>query len=370
MKNKNKIQEGALDVGIQSYPTSSKSNTSGVSKSDNKSDSTSTSSTTSKSTSGFKKGARVFTNQQNLKKTVDMLKGKDVDVVVTDGVEEKGNTALEYVSEVIDESTGEISKPFTISGKNYQMVRAMGPDRAIVMGVYAFDEQDESGNPKIYDVNEFENIAKAAINELGVQEPEGPEAATLNPYPEKDAEIKETEESTKKEEKKDMKPNFEGCKHFIVNEKTGKVRKFKTIQELAKAQMTPEETYMGIKEFKKFIDSALFGKRKMKEEAATQGEVVPQNVISSVEKAMNMVRTKLTPNIVKNIQQNPVAQEQMVLAFAKEIGVPANRLTQIINGIKGMAQETKQQAQHPATSQQSTAQAVTERRIIKVKDLK
>lgn len=358
MKNKTKIKEGALDVGIQSYPTK---DSSGAPKSTSQTKPQSTSKTTAKSTSGFKKGARVFTNQQNLKKTLDALKDKEVDVVVTDGVEEKGHKTLEYVSEVVDDKTGEISKPFTIGGKNYQMVRAMGPDRAVVMGVYAFDEKDETGNCKIYDVNEFETLAKSMISELGVQEPEGPEAATLNPYPEKGAEIKEEEKETPKSEK----PSFEGFKHFIVNEKSGKVRKFKTIQELAKAQMSEEESYMGIKEFKKYIDSALFGKRKMKE-ATAQAEVVPSNVVSSVEKAMNMVKTKLTPNIIKNIQQNPVAQEQMIIAFAKEIGVPASRLSQLINNIKGLAQETKQQTQNPATGQQ----AVTERRIIKVKDLK
>lgn len=362
MKNKNKIKEGALDVGIQSYPTrDSSSDTKSTSQPKNQS----TSKTTSKSTSGFKKGARVFTNQQNLKKTLDALKDKDVDVVVTDGVTEKGHKTLEYVSEVIDDKTGEISKPFTISGKNYQMVRAMGPDKAIIMGVYAFDEKDENGNCKIYDVNEFENMAKSMISELGVQEPEGPEATTLSPYPEKDAEIKEEKKETKSE-----KPNFEGFKHFIVNEKSGKVRKFKTIQELAKAQMTEEESYMGIKEFKKYIDAALFGRRKMKE-ITEQPEVVPSNVISSVEKLMKSIKTKLTPNIIKTVQQNPVAQEQMVMTFAKEIGVPANRLSQLINGIKNLAKETKAQMQNPVTSQAGqTTQAVTERRIIKVKDLK
>jgi len=351
MKNKTKIQEGALDVGIQSYQTSDNAGSS-------TSKSTSTSSTGSKSTSGFKKNARVYTNPQNLKKTLDSLKDKEVDVVVTNEGDE-GNTSpikLEYVSEVVDESTGENSKPFTINGKNYQMVRAMGPDRKVTMGVYAFDEQDESGNCKIYDVKEFENIAKSAINELGVQEPEGPEAATLNPIP---------EEKKTKETKKDSKnPSFEGFKHFIVNEKAGKVRKFKTIQELAKAQMTEEETYMGIKEFKKYIDSALFGKRKMKETTDEQ-EVVPANVMTSVQKAMDLVKTKLTPSIIGRIQQNQVAQEQMIIAFGKEVGVPASRLSQLINGIKGLAQEAKP-TQNPATGQQT----VTERRIIKVKDLK
>lgn len=348
MKNKNEIKEGALDVGIQSYPISSND-------SENKTVTQLNSKTANKSTSGFKKNARVFTNPQNLKKTLDTLKDKEVEVVVTDGVEDKVSKKLEYVSEVIDESTGELSKPFTIGAKNYQMVRAMGPDNSIVMGVYAFDEMDESGNCKIYEVNEFEAIAKSAINELGVQEPEGPEAATLNPL--NDIGEKKTKETY---------PSFEGYKHFIVNEKLGKVKKFKTIQELAKAKMDTEETYMGIKEFKKYIDSALFGKRKMKEET-TQTEVVPSNITTSVEKTMKLIGTKLTSSILQSIKQNPIAQEQIILAFAKQIGVPANRLSQLINGIKNLAQEVNKQ--NPSTSQQGVTQ-VSERTIIKVKDLK
>ena len=350
MKNKTKIKEGALDVGIQSYQTS-----------DNTGSQTgqpvpqSTSKSTSKSTSGFKKNARVFTNQQNLKKTLDDLKDKEVDVVVTNENVDGEPKVLKYVSEVVDESTGEHSKPFTINGKNYQMVRAIGPDRKVTMGVYAFDEQDESGECKIYDINEFENIAKSAINELGVQEPEGREAATLNPKSED--KVKEP-----KKEKED-KPSFEGYKHFIVNEKMGKVRKFKTIQELAKAQMESEETYMGVKEFKRYIDSALFGKRKMKETTDEQ-EVIPTNVSTSVQKAMDLIKTKLTPAIIDRVKQNPIAQEQMIISFSKEIGVPASRLSQLINGIKGLAQEAKV-SQNRATGQQT----VTERRIIKVKDL-
>lgn len=349
--NNNKIKEGALDVGIQSYPISSND-------SENKTITQLNPKTANKSTSGFKKNARVFTNPQNLKKTLDTLKDKEVEVVVTDGVEDKVSKKLEYVSEVIDEGTGQISKPFTIGTKNYQMVRAMGPENKIVMGVYAFDEMDESGNCKIYEVDEFEGIAKSAINELGVQEPEGPEAATLNPL--NDIGEKETKAT------KETNPSFEGYKHFIVNEKLGKVKKFKTIQELAKAKMDTEETYMGIKEFKKYIDSALFGKRKMKEETV-QAEVIPSNITTSIEKTMKLIGTKLTSSILQSIKQNPIAQEQMILAFAEQIGVPANRLSQLINGIKNLAQEVNQQ--NPSTSQQGVSQ-VSERTIIKVKDLK
>jgi hypothetical protein len=345
MKNKNKIKEGMLDGGTSSYPTTAvgkSTDTSSTTSATSNSKSTDTSKSNSDSTSGFNKNARVFTNQQNLKQTLDALKDKDVDVVVSDGVEDKVPERLEYVSEVVDSKTGDTSKPFTISGKKYQMVRAMKPDKTIVMGVYSFDEIDEGGNCRIYDAAEFENIAKNTINELGTQEPKPSEGSN-------------EKKEIKKEPSKSEKPSFEGCKHFIVNEKTGKVRKFKTIQELAKAQMSQDETYMGIKEFKKYIDSALFGKRKPKE-PQMQEETIPSNVTTSVEKAMEMVKIKLTPDVIKNIQANPIAQEQMILAFTREIGITTSRLNQLINGIKALAEEPKQN--------------VNERRIIKIKDLK
>jgi hypothetical protein len=53
--------------------------------------------------------------------------------------------------------------------------------------------------------------------------------------------------------------NLSEFKHYLVNEKTGKFRKFKKIVELAAAVMAKEEKYMPLKEFRKFFDERVFG---------------------------------------------------------------------------------------------------------------
>jgi hypothetical protein len=258
---------------------------------------------------------------------------------------------LEYLSEIKDSETGEVSKPFTIADKKYQMVRAMAPDRQKVMGVYCMDEVDGEGNNIIHDVKHFEeNIAKKAIQETGVVEPDGPEAATLMGL----------------EEKKEN--SFAGHKHFIVNQKTGKARKFKSIEELAKAKMGEDEKYMGIREFKKFVDEALFGagKKSMVKElddAVTGSEsqnLGDEEMTILAQKLMKQISQKIPSGTIDSIKRNKKAQSEVIAAFAELVGVPRNGLSNLVSTIKDLAKPSKQQGQAP----------VTEKRIIKVKDIK
>lgn len=356
MKNKNKIKEGALDVGIQSYPTSQPNNSQG--------------SSNGKSNVNIKKKDL---SDPKVQKDISNMKNVNVNVVEEElGIKPR---KFEYLSEIKDSETGEFSKPFTIAGKNYQMIRALSPDKQKVMAVYSLDETDDDGDNMIYDINEFEtNIAKKAVDEEGVVEPEGPEASTLNTEDNViDAPADEVNPQSKADEISN--PSFAGFKHFIVNKKSGKARKFKGFEDLAKAQMGEDEQYMGIKDFKKYVDETLFGtsKRAMKEDDTVQQSVTPVQgkLMASAQKLMDIIKSKLQPDTIKNIQQNPLAQEQVILAFAAEIGVPANKLTNIITGIKGMAKQPS--ATQPTTTTQQTStvqQTVSERRIIKVKDLK
>ena len=73
---------------------------------------------------------------------------------------------IKYLSNVKDSKTGEVSKPFNVGGKNYQMIRGMKPNKEVVMAVYCHDEMDETGNNIIHPMEYFEeNIAKKAIAE-------------------------------------------------------------------------------------------------------------------------------------------------------------------------------------------------------------
>ena len=285
----------------------------------------------------------VFTSKEDLEKTVSKLNNTNANVVVTKEQQENfvAPIKLEYLSEVKDAETGKISQPFTIKGKKYQMVRALTPDRKKVMGVYSHDEVGEDGNNVIYDVAEFEeNIARKEMSEEGVVEPDGPEMATLNPI-----------ESNVTQERADEmgNPSFAGYKHYIVNRKTGKARKFKSIEELAKANMTEDEQYMGIKDFKKYVDEVLFGagKRQMKEmdgtsmttSTSTTQSPTDEKMVASAEKLMKLIGSKISPAVFQDIQKNHIAQREVLLAFAKMVGVPSVELNKIIMGIKGMAKQ-------------------------------
>jgi len=324
-QNKNKINEGALDVGITSYKTS-----------------TNTSNTTSRpNTSGVNVNVKKKDlSDPSLQQNISKLKNANVNVV--DESSNVDKMKLEYLSEIEDSSTGEVSKPFTIKNKKYQVVRATTPDRQIVTGIYSLEEVDADGNNLIYAMDDFEKMIK---------EPEQSKTIT-------DGE----------EEKTESRPSFAGFKHYIVNKKTGKARKFKNIEELAKANMTEDEQYMGIKDFKKYVDEVLFGsgKRQVKEmdvQQQTQQTNVngstsqlQQKMIASAEKLMNLIKTKIPANVIQQIKNNHIAQREVILAFADLIGVPNNEINKIILGVKDMSRNN-------VNVNENT-------RIIKVKDLK
>jgi hypothetical protein len=253
------------------------------------------------------------------------------------------------LSEIIDEVTGDVSKPFTISGKNYQMVRAMTPDRQKVMGVCSLDDVDEIGKNVIYGIEEFEE--KIAKKYLGENMP--------------------TEELNKinDSDKKDKMPSFEGYKHFIVNNKTGKARKFKSIEDLAKAQMNEDEKYMSVKEFRKYVDETLFGggKKVVVTEVTPTGEESDQEMNAKAQKLMKMIEKRIPTQIIATLKTNKVAQREVIAAFAELIGVPRNGLSNLIAGIKDLAKAS-------AGQQTSQTQSVTENRKVikkvKVKNLK
>jgi len=151
---------------------------------------------------------------------------------------------IKYLSNVIDNKTGKISEPFTIDDKKYQMVRGIKPDKSVIMGVYCFDDFYDNGDNMIHEIEYFEeNIAKSLKEKIAA-----PMGANIQPLPQK----KTNHESL----------NLSEFKHFIVNKNTGKFKKFKTNEELAKNIMEEDENYMNIKEFKKFFEEKVFGKKR------------------------------------------------------------------------------------------------------------
>jgi len=336
MKNKNKIKEGALDTGIQSYPTSSVQG--------------------STSNTGDVKKPTVNVKQDKLTKVIPQLKGDDVNINIVGEDTAMKPKKLSYLSDVLDEND-EVSQPFTLNGKKYQIVRALTQENEKVMGVYSLDEMDESGENIIHDISEFEKSMdnKQFTNEEGVVEPEAPQADVLNP-------ASDTTEKTQSN------PNFVGYKHFIVNRKTGKARKFKDISELAKAQMGEDEQYMGVRDFKKYVDEALFGSSKrqqpqaMSEDQQINGQENDEQMALKAEQLMDMIKKKIPAGIIETIK-TPVAQREVIAAFAEMVGVKRNDLVKVVATLKDLNAK-------PANGQQGNIQETRHViKTIKVKDL-
>lgn len=290
--------------------------------------STTTSPSTNKKSISIKKKDLTDPNVQNY-----LNKAEDADVTIVDEDDnmKTTNDKLTYLSNIKDDK-GQISKPFSIGDKRFQVVRVLTPTREKGLGVYALDETDENGENIIYDMKVFEEtIANKAKDSQPTAEPEV---------------MGETEEEGEK-------PSFAGYKHFIVNKKTGKARKFKTIEELAKAQMSEDEQYMGMKSFRKFVDESLFGQSKKRSvsevEAASpaqpvttpMGEPTPE-LQQKAEQLMDLIKERIPESIFKTIV-SPLAKREVIASFAELIGVPRNGLNTLLAGIKALSKKTLNQ---------------------------
>lgn len=300
---------------------------------------------------GGQKSPTIIIPKSKLKQTLSDLKGTSTNIMPVDDsllgevdavIEPQDPETIKYLSNVIDNNTGEISKPFVIGDKQYKMVRGLNQNDEIVLGVFCFDDMDADGNNMIHPVDYFEeNVAMPAMMSEKMTMNENDESIGLSEY-----------------------------KHFIVNEKTNKFRKFKTLPELAMASMNEEEKYMTLKEFKKYFEGKIFGKNHVKQqmlEVGLTGSESDEEMNIKAKKLMDMIKKRIPSNIITTIKA-PVAKREVIAAFAEMIGVPRNGLAQLISGLKDLSKikQSTQQAQPDQTTQpiQET------RKIIKVKNIK
>lgn len=266
-----------------------------------------------------------------------------------DIIEPKDKATIKYLSNVRDAKTGDISKPFSIGGKKYQLVRGTNLKNEVVMGVYSHDDKDDNGNNVIHEMNAFEqNIAIPMKEKIELESTSRPKEQTFISKP------IETESKTKS-------LGLGEYKHFIVNEKGG-FRKFKELPELASANMGEGEKYMGAKQFKQYFEETVFGpsKRNGKMEL---NELEPigagdddANLHLKAEKLMNLIKTKISPQILSTIN-TPQARREVIAAFGELLGVQRTDLASLINSLKDI----------------TSVDAVSESRIIKtikIKDIK
>ncbi len=183
--------------------------------------------------------------------------GKDADVhVVKDGlldvfeentdavIEPQDQATIKYLSNVVDDKTGKISQPFAIGDKNYRMVRGVKPNKEVVLSVMCLEDKN------IYEVEQFEKEVALPMKEM--LEKENAKHVAKDDIDE----IKEM--------------GLSEYKHYVVNEKKNSFKKFKTIQELVKNGLSEEEKYMNLREFKKFYEGKVFGKKQITDEGSEQ----------------------------------------------------------------------------------------------------
>jgi hypothetical protein len=238
-------------------------------------------------------------------------------------------STIKYLSNVKDSNTGETSKPFTIVDKNYQMIRGLGSNNEIVMAVFCHDDMDDEGNNIIHSIDEFESKIALPMKERLEMESLDLQGADIQSTPD----VQETTGDT-----------YEGYKHYLVNKQTNEVRKFKTIEEMLSGNKLDEEEYMGVSKFKKHTNERLFGSGKKKHgtinEISPTGEESDEEMNIKAKKLMDMIKTKL-PNVIATIK-TPVAQREVIAAFAELIGVPRNGLSNLVSGLKDLAKQPEQ----------------------------
>lgn len=281
------------------------------------------------------------------------------------------DATIKYLSNVRDINTGEISKPFTINDKNYQMVRGIKPSKEIVMAVFCHDELNESGENIIHPIEHFEKTIVQPMMEKEAKMQQ--EAMFGNDF---EPERKPKVESNKENESL----NLSEFKHYLVNEKSGKFRKFKNIVELAAAVMDKEEKYMPIKEFRKFFEERVFGGKPKKNEevlneffdeedapATPQVGGTPADEDATIlAKAKRLIKSMdEVPRVQKSLNylaksKNYKEKTQALTAFLERINIKPGDVPKYLNTVKTVGKEMKQAgATAPAATTTAPAAAPT-----------
>jgi hypothetical protein len=275
-------------------------------------------------------------------------------------IEPKDQATIKYLSNVKDQNTGEISKPFTIDGKNYQMVRGLTPEKNVVMAVYCLDDVDDNGENIIHPMDYFEeNIVKPVMER---------EKSEKQPVEEYDYAAAEREYHDKEDLMDYLNlRDLEGYKHFFVNIHTGEVvAMFKNYREMMRSgiKLGPEEDYMGVKQLKSFRAGEYF---KEGFEKANKFEVDENINVDKLKGDVKILIDKMTNMFGKYFSKldTPVEQAVFLAKIGQLINVPIEKLPQIISSYKDLAKDDPSQA--PLTG--DSAKQTTESRVITKKEL-
>jgi hypothetical protein len=265
---------------------------------------------------------------------------KEIDAVI----EPQDQETIKYLSNVKDPKTNQVSKPFTIDGRNYQMVRGMKPNREVVMAVLCLDDN------MIHGIEEFEKNVAIPMRER---------FRNIKPIEEKQEPNQDKEKFVDHLNLADV----NGFKHFFVNANTGDVTaKFKTTEEMLKSgiQLKPDERYLDAKKLKHLRYGNYFKPEMNEADEEGVGGTNVDKLKTDVRKLTKLISNKFSMAISKI--DKPIEQVEFLSAMAEIIGVPFNKLTTLISSFKDVAGQQKQAT--PQQAAQPIAPAVTEHKII------
>jgi len=275
----------------------------------------------------------------------------------------KDVATIKYLSNVVDNKTGNISQPFVIGTQKYQVVRGLAGGGEIVLAVFAHDERDDEGSNTIYSIDEFEQkIAMPA--KLKMEK----EMTPKKPIEEYDYAAAEREYADREDLMNYLNLiDLEGYKHFFVNINTGEVvGKFNNYKEMMRSgvKLGPEEDYMGIRQLKAYRAGDYFKKGFEKN---NDGGLDEEINIDKLKGDVKILVNKMTNMFGKYFAKldTPVEQSVFLAKMGQLINVPIEKLPQIISSYKDLAKDDPSEAPLTGDNQAPT----TENRIIKKKQL-
>lgn len=291
----------------------------------------------------------------------------------TEGViEPQDMTTIKYLSNIKDKETGEISKPFSIGDKKYQMVRGSKPNKEVVMAVYCFDDINEAGENMIHSIEEFESkIAKPMLEKENM----GKQTVDEDGY---DFAAAEREYHDKENFMDYLNLNdLEGYKHFLVNVKTGEViGKYGSVEEFAASGQKSggDVVYMSPRTLKKFRFGDYFKNDVNETEDMVDGTNVSK-LQNDVKRLSKLIKDKFSVALSK--LDKPLEQVQFLTAMANEIGIPLNKLSSLMTSFKDIAktgaEETPAIAEKKVITKNELMESINPKKVIKtikVKDIK
>jgi hypothetical protein len=273
-------------------------------------------------------------------------------------IEPKDPATIKYLSNVVDSNTGEVSKPFTISDKKYQMVRGKIPSGEVVMGVYCFDDMDSSGKNIIHPMEYFEeNIAKPmkeAMNKKNVAEEEFNYAAAEKEYFDKEDFMEYLNLA-----------DLGNAKLFFINDETGEViASFKNLVDMATSgrKLGPNERLVNRKQLK----AIRFG-TKLKENISLSEEMADGVDVDQLKGDVKILINKMVKmygNYFSKLNTD-IEKSVFLTNVAKIVGIPDNKLSGLITKFKDIAKD-----ETPAAPVAQVTENKIVKKVLKVKDLK